>query len=49
VVAVVDEVVAVHRKPQRGSYREINRFRRGQRLTIGEFPRLSFRVNDILG
>jgi Uma2 family endonuclease len=49
VVDVIDEVVEVHRKAQRGAYREIERFRRGQKVVMGAFPNDSFRVTDILG
>ena len=49
VVDVIDEVVDVHRKPSRGSYRDITRFRRGQRLTIAAFPHFTFRIADIVG
>jgi Uma2 family endonuclease len=49
VVDVIDEVVEVHRKAQRGTYREITRFRRGQKVAMGGFPNVSFRVADILG
>ena len=49
VVDVIDEVVEVHRRPQRGVYREVGQFRHGERVTIGAFPGLSLRVIDILG
>jgi Uma2 family endonuclease len=49
VVDVIDAVVDVYRKPWRGRYREVTRFRRGQRMTIAAFPHFSFRVTDILG
>ena len=49
VVDVIDEVVELHRRPSRGAYREVNRFRRGQRVSIALFPGISFRVVDILG
>ncbi len=49
VVDVIDGVIDAHRKPARGSYRDITRFRRGQRLTIAAFPHFTFRVTDILG
>jgi Uma2 family endonuclease len=49
VVDVIEEIVQVHRKPQRGAYREVNRFGRAQRVTIAALPRMAFRVADILG
>lgn len=49
VVDVIDEVIEVHRKPQRGTYRDVRQFGRGQRVTIGSFSGFSFRVTDILG
>ena len=48
-VDVIDQIVEVYRKPQRGAYREVNRFGRTQRVTIAAFPRKAFRVADILG
>ena len=48
-VDLADEVIDVHRRPQRGTYREVARYRRGQRLAIGALPGCSFRVTDILG
>jgi Uma2 family endonuclease len=49
VVDVIDEVVEVYRKPARGSYRDVVRVRRAQRVTMAAFPHVSFRVRDILG
>ena len=45
----MDDMSDVYRKPGRGRYREVTRFRRGQRMTIAVFPQFSFRVTDILG
>jgi hypothetical protein len=39
----------VHRKPERGTYREVATHRRGQRVAIAAVPRVSFRVADIVG
>jgi hypothetical protein len=33
----------------RGLYRDVQRVRGDQRVAIGAFPKLSFRVSDILG
>jgi Uma2 family endonuclease len=49
VVDVIDQVVEIYRRPLRGAYREVARCGRTQRVTMAAFPRLSFRVADILG
>lgn len=49
VVDVIDAVVEVHSKPQRGAYREIERLSHSQRVAMEAFPKDSFRVADILG
>jgi len=49
IVDVIDEIVEVYRRPRRGAYRQISRFRRTQRVAIGAFPGATFRVADILG
>lgn len=49
VIDVIDEIVEVYRKPQRGAYREMIRFSRAQRVTLAAFPPMAFRVADILG
>lgn len=49
IVDIVDEAVEVHRQPRRGLYRDVQRLRGGQRIAIAAFPKLSFRVTDILG
>lgn len=49
VVDVRALTVEVHRRPERGAYRELTTHRRGQRVAIAAFPKVSFRVADIVG
>ena len=43
------DVIDVHRSPAGGTYRDVVRYRRGQRLSIASFPGKTFRVAEILG
>lgn len=48
-VDIPGEVVEVYRQPMAGSHQEILRVGRGRRVSLAEFPRTAFRVDDILG
>jgi len=43
------EVIDVHRRPTVAGYREHQRFTRGRRISLAAFPRVHFRVADVLG
>lgn len=48
-VDIPAEVVDVYRRPTAAGYREHHRLERGRRIAPLAFPRLSVRVNEILG
>lgn len=49
IVDIIDEVIEVYRQPVHGAYRSTERYRRGQKVAIGAFEKVSLRVVDILG
>lgn len=49
IVDVVGKALDVYRRPAASGYREHQRLARGKRVAMGAFPRVFFRVADVLG
>jgi len=49
IVDLIDETIHVHRNPVGAWYRDVTQAQRRQRVALAAFPKLMFRVRDILG
>jgi Uma2 family endonuclease len=49
IVDLVDEVVEVHRQPEGGAYRQVERIGRGGSVSPQAFPDVTLSVDEILG